>query len=361
MNLNQAFVNDPGAGCASISCPPNSASREGIAPCTPCPDDAGFHRYLGQHEPQCNLGMSEVQILDLFFQKTHGMDWLDVAYRWEPGSSPCERKGIACNDEGQVMKIELPSLGLRGELPPELGSLSKLEVLDLPNNDLTGLLPSDLRFVPLKVLDISGSKLQGVVPPLLCIKEGVNGNGIGPPGYDFGLLWACENIACPKGTYSKIGRAMIPENEGEDGILCEQCYDNPATFFLGRTHCSDINIGGLHIRTDAVGRGFIKSVPVIVVVALMGLFSRYKLSRKKSSANLPPATSEDADIDVEDNDDTQINRSLSTQLWSSSPLEEEEDEHSDDDWTAAYSEAGHDRNVKMLELSKGKPGLPEVT
>lgn len=176
--LNNVFLNNTQAarGCDGICCPANSASKEGVAPCTPCPDDGGFHRYMGQHDTECREGMNEIQILDLFFEQTHGDEWLDSSYFWEKGSPACERMGVQCNDEGKVSKIILPSLGLRGTLTPELGNLRNLEVLEIPHNDLTGFLPSDLKFAPLQSLHIHGNRMQGIVPTLLCIKEGVNGN-----------------------------------------------------------------------------------------------------------------------------------------------------------------------------------------
>jgi len=361
LELNDIFLNSTEAAqrCDGISCPVNCASREGVAPCTPCPNDGGFHRYMGQHDSECRGGMSEVEILDLFFEQTHGDEWLDLTYLWEKGSATCQRKGVECNAAGQVTKITLQSLGLRGPLILELGFLSKLQVLDLPNNQLTGFLPSDLRFVPLNHLDIRGSRVQGVVPPLLCIKEGVNGNGIRPPGMppgsiDFNLLYACENIACPRGTYSSIGRASLPENEGEDGIHCLPCYDDQATFYMGRAHCTDVSIAGLQIRTDDIRRGLVKSIPVILVLAFLAMLSRIRLYHRKSSASATPRN------ENSDSDGVRMSQrsSLPLQLWTSSPVD---DEYSDDDWTAGYSESEGVRPVKRsIELPQRKSRLPTV-
>lgn len=370
--LNDMFLNNTQAarGCDGICCPANSASREGVAPCTPCnPDDGGFHRYMGQHDNLCRGGMSQVDILDAFFEQTHGDEWLDSTYFWEKGSPACKRKGIECNARNEVTQITLPSLGLRGPLISELGFLDKLQVLELSNNQLTGFLPSDLRFAPLRSLDLRGSRMQGVVPPLLCIKEGVNGNGIGLEGTTDFNRFACENVVCPRGTYSSIGRASLPENKGEDGIQCLPCYDDQAAFYLGRDKCTDVSIAGLQIRRADIRGVLIKSIPIILALPFLAMsFWMLKHRRKPSS----PTTFRDDDNNVagRNNDDSgdrsQSSIPLQSFSWRSSPVEDEDDDYSDDDWTAGYSDTEDARprrkrgRDERIELTKLKSGLPDV-
>ena len=47
-------------------------------------------------------------------------------------------------------------------MPEVIGFLRFLEHLDLSVNELTGHLPSDLRWTPLETLKISGNKLKGI-------------------------------------------------------------------------------------------------------------------------------------------------------------------------------------------------------
>ena len=55
-----------------------------------------------------------------------------------------------------------------GRIPPELGNLAKLEVLDLSSNDLTGIIPPELgNLAILEVLDLTGNDLTGSIPPEL--------------------------------------------------------------------------------------------------------------------------------------------------------------------------------------------------
>ena len=166
LDLNGQFLEDKSAAnrCDGISCPVNSASHEGVAPCRMCPNDNGVHRYLGQHDNECrDDGLNQEEILDLFYKETHGDEWNDATYAWEIGEPACKRKGVECNGNGEVTKITLPSLGLRGPIVPELSYLSRLRTLDLRHNELTGFLPSDLRFINLENLDIRGTHLDGVV------------------------------------------------------------------------------------------------------------------------------------------------------------------------------------------------------
>ena len=145
-------------------CPANSLSQEGVAPCTQCPNDGGFHRYIGQRGDECRKGLDEVGILDALFYQTHGEEWKLTDKEkngWTKGSPACQRKGVVCNESGLVTQINLSSMGLKGPLPTELGHLSNLLSLNLAHNKLTGFLPSDLRFLPLTDLDIRDNRMDG--------------------------------------------------------------------------------------------------------------------------------------------------------------------------------------------------------
>ncbi|KAL3800119.1 hypothetical protein HJC23_001040 [Cyclotella cryptica] len=300
--LNNVFLNDDEAaqGCDGVSCPANTISTEGVAPCSPCPDDGGFNRYIGRHETECKSALDEVEILDLFFVRTRGEEWLDEAYRWEKGSSACERKGIECNELGNIVNITLTSLGLRGSLPTELGALSALQVFNVSNNELTGFLPSDFRFSPITKFDIKGNRLSGEVPILLCIKDGINNNGIGPPGVNFELLYSCDNIVCPRGSYSNLGRASIEHN---------------------------VTVADVKHKITTV-------VPALALLCALLFFIAKRITRKASFLRI---------------DGNHVSSKISStrnialhQFSSASFGDDDYDEaveyHSDDDWTAAASE-----------------------
>lgn len=118
-------------------------------------------------------------------------------------SNCCNWVGITCSsssslglndefDSGRVVKLELGrkrltgklsgSIGsldqlktlnvshnfLRGSIPTSLLNLPNLEVLDLKNNDFSGLLPMSMNLPSIQVFNISENSFQGLVPAGIC-------------------------------------------------------------------------------------------------------------------------------------------------------------------------------------------------
>ena len=76
--------------------------------------------------------------------------------------------GVKVDPSGRVIELRLPNNGLIGDLPPELGNLIDLRVLDLHRNDLTGEIPPELgRLSTLESMDLSVNRLDGELPPEL--------------------------------------------------------------------------------------------------------------------------------------------------------------------------------------------------
>jgi len=69
--------------------------------------------------------------------------------------------------ECHVTKIQLINMGLKGSLPSSLQSLTKLKVLQLGNNALTGNLNNLAGLVSLTKIHIQASKIQGQLPSFL--------------------------------------------------------------------------------------------------------------------------------------------------------------------------------------------------
>ena len=62
-------------------------------------------------------------------------------------------------------RLELSGTGLNGRIPPELGNLANLERLDLSVNRLTGSIPLELgTLANLESLDLSNNRLTGSIP-----------------------------------------------------------------------------------------------------------------------------------------------------------------------------------------------------
>lgn len=89
---------------------------------------------------------------------------------WSDSSTtPCEWPGVSCNgNHDRVTQLALPSKGLRGYVPSELGHLTELQFLRLPHNNLTRTIPSTLfnNTNNLLVVDLSHNSLSGPLPPL---------------------------------------------------------------------------------------------------------------------------------------------------------------------------------------------------
>ena len=68
----------------------------------------------------------------------------------------------------QLQVLQLDYHELTGPIPPAVGQLSHLQTLDLGGNELTGPIPSALgRLGHLQTLDLGGNELTGPIPPAL--------------------------------------------------------------------------------------------------------------------------------------------------------------------------------------------------
>ena len=73
--------------------------------------------------------------------------------------------GVHTDDDGRVIRLELERNQLNGELPPELGNLSRLTELQLQKNQLRGEIPRELGDLSnLKLLGLHSNQLSGTIP-----------------------------------------------------------------------------------------------------------------------------------------------------------------------------------------------------
>ncbi|KAG2572618.1 hypothetical protein PVAP13_7KG191500 [Panicum virgatum] len=84
---------------------------------------------------------------------------------WDASRPACSWTGVVCTG-GRVTEIHLPGDGLRGALPVgALGGLTKLAVLSLRYNALSGPLPPDIAScVELRVINLQSNLLSGELP-----------------------------------------------------------------------------------------------------------------------------------------------------------------------------------------------------
>ncbi|GMJ10071.1 hypothetical protein like AT1G53440 [Hibiscus trionum] len=89
---------------------------------------------------------------------------------WNYTITTLVESGIVCNcSDGNntvchVTQILIKGHNLTGILPPELGNLTHLEVIDLTRNYLNGSIPSSLSRLPLTSLSLLGNRLSGPIP-----------------------------------------------------------------------------------------------------------------------------------------------------------------------------------------------------
>ena len=109
---------------------------------------------------------------------TDGSNWADDA-NWLGDGPLGAWRGVETDAFGRVARLDLGgrqdgetgewvSHGLRGPIPPELGSLSGLTSLNLRANGLTGPIPPELgNLAGLEELWLDGNTLEGPIPPEL--------------------------------------------------------------------------------------------------------------------------------------------------------------------------------------------------
>ena len=150
-------------------------------------------------------------VLAALHAATGGPNWADDE-NWLGDEPLGEWRGVETDAFGRVVRLDLggrqdgetgewASHGLRGPIPPELGSLSGLTSLNLRANALEGPIPPDLgNLADLEELWLDGNALEGPVPPELGSVAGLrelslSGNRLeGPVPPDLGNLAGLEGL-----------------------------------------------------------------------------------------------------------------------------------------------------------------------
>ena len=80
-------------------------------------------------------------------------------------ATSCGQNGIICNSDGEISGLEFGGRDLRGEMPTELILLTKLSLLGIQNNHLTGEIPNLLSLTNLKRFSAEENQLSGRLLP----------------------------------------------------------------------------------------------------------------------------------------------------------------------------------------------------
>ena len=81
--------------------------------------------------------------LEALYHAANGADWSDNT-NWLSSRPLRDWYGVITDANGRVTRLDLGSNELVGTVPPELGNLDNLVVLNLMNNDLSGAIPSEI-------------------------------------------------------------------------------------------------------------------------------------------------------------------------------------------------------------------------
>ncbi len=105
--------------------------------------------------------------LEALYNATDGANWTNSA-NWLSDRPIGEWYGVTTDDNGRVIRLNLFRNGVSGELPSELGDLTKLEWLGFYDNNLSGELPESLgNLTNLQVLDLALNRISGELPSWL--------------------------------------------------------------------------------------------------------------------------------------------------------------------------------------------------
>ena len=124
------------------------------------------------------VAISERQVLEVLYEATDGPNWVNNE-NWLTDAPLGEWYGVDTDASGRVVRLDLSGVwnreareymrhGLKGIIPPELGTLTKLNQLNLTANALTGTIPPEFgNLTNLRGLWLGSNSLTGPIPPEL--------------------------------------------------------------------------------------------------------------------------------------------------------------------------------------------------
>ena len=121
------------------------------------------------------------------YNATDGPNWTDNT-NWLSDAPLSAWHGVTTDADERVVELNLERGKLSGRLPPEIGDLENLRVLELTFNELSGPIPPELSDLDqLEVLDFAFNGLSGPIPPELSDLGNLRGLELGGNGRTGGL------------------------------------------------------------------------------------------------------------------------------------------------------------------------------
>jgi len=104
--------------------------------------------------------ITDKEALIALYNATNGQNW---NRSWDLNTDHKTWDGIRVNSNGCVDEISLKNNNLTGEIPPEIGNLTKLIWFRAANNNLTGEIPSEIKNLTiLERIDLSENNITGI-------------------------------------------------------------------------------------------------------------------------------------------------------------------------------------------------------
>lgn len=183
------------------------------------------------------------EALKQLYKATNGKHW-HRHEGWMTRKPIGEWEGITCNDEGEIVKIDLSKNNLHGKLPDIFDAFPSLEQLLLRSNSIKGELPPSLaRLEKIRRIDVRGNRLSTttlyvpresidkVARSIICYPQQES-------HYDFRLFVDCEIDKIAPHGYHPDGYCRVyqkaTEGAGVDIFIVGDGYDK-AEYAVGGT------------------------------------------------------------------------------------------------------------------------------
>lgn len=109
--------------------------------------------------------MTDEAALIALYNATDGANWPNANRRWNLNEPVENWEGVTLNDNGCVAELNLGGFQTGGNIPTEIGDLSKLRILKLWGNNLSGSIPASIgNLINLNELVLSANTLTGNIP-----------------------------------------------------------------------------------------------------------------------------------------------------------------------------------------------------
>ncbi|KAH6809057.1 hypothetical protein C2S51_026840, partial [Perilla frutescens var. frutescens] len=147
---------------------------------------------------------------------------MPMAESWE-GNDACKAwRFVSCDTKGQsVTTVSMAKQGFSGSISPAFANLTSLRNLVLNDNDLSGVIPSEIITLPqLQMFDVSNNNLSGPIPIVpsslkfvyagnLLLGKNVSDGGSGVPGTNSGRASGSNKSPVSAGLIAGVVVAVV--------------------------------------------------------------------------------------------------------------------------------------------------------